>query len=69
MSNNKNTNKKTADDTQQHINNNLKITHEFKNSEVAMLQMMNYHISQLPFAPKCPGAPLLNQSRRLPDMN
>jgi hypothetical protein len=31
-----------------------------------MLQRMNYHASCLPFAPQCPNAPLLGQSRTLP---
>lgn len=33
-----------------------------------MLQKMNYHISQLPFAAKCPDAPLLPPSKTLPDL-
>jgi len=32
-----------------------------------MLQKMNYHISQLPFAPKCPDAPVLYQ-QQLPNI-
>ena len=37
-----------------------------ENIPVASLQMMNFHISNLPHAPKCPDAPLLPPSRRLP---
>ena len=40
----------------------------YENIPVALLQKMNFHISNLPHAPKCPDAPLLPPSLRLPNV-
>ena len=34
--------------------------------DVFELQKMNFHMSQLPFYPKCPSAPILGKSLTLP---
>jgi len=36
--------------------------------QASTFQRMNYHISSLPFAPKCPNAPKLGDTQKLPPL-